>query len=180
MPNSTSDWQHFMHIPPSHFKLAQMTTPEGAQQRIRRSLLVPKAKSPQEKSPPDRPAHEIGAFHVVRKSNDPFNTTWCWPSERRAGWCAILLTTAVSSSQTTSACLCALSTQCVRFPTARSSATANQRHFAVSHGPTEIFQLTQDTASGVKTAETMGCLCSISVSRLVHSDLTPDLVSKYN
>lgn len=91
-PNSTLDWQRFMYIPPSHFELAQMTTPEGAQQKIRRSLPVPKAESPQEGSPPGRPAHEVGTFHVVRKSSDPFNTTWCWPSERRAGWCAMCLT----------------------------------------------------------------------------------------
>lgn len=42
-----------MYISLSNLELAQMTTPEGAQQRIRRFLLVPKAESPQDKSPPD-------------------------------------------------------------------------------------------------------------------------------
>lgn len=68
-----------MYIPLSHFDLALTTTPGVVQQRIRRPLLVPKAEPPQAKSPPDTPAHEIGTFCVARNSNDPFNTTWCWP-----------------------------------------------------------------------------------------------------
>lgn len=38
--------------------------------------------------------------------------------------------------------------------------------------------LSQDMASGVQTAERKGCLCFISLSRLAHFDLTPDLACK--
>lgn len=44
--------------------------------------------------------------------------------------------------------LCALSATCVWVPTARPSATANQHCFAEIHQPRELFQLTQDEASG--------------------------------
>lgn len=144
-----------------------MTTTEGAKWRIRKPLLVPTAECPQDKSPPNMPTHEIGVFHVVRKSNNPFNTSPCWPGEQKAGWYAVLFSTAASSSQPTSATRC--TTVCficrhIWFPTARPSSTANQGCFAGIDGPRKLVQPTQDMASGVQTAERKGCLFSISVS----------------
>lgn len=139
-----------MYIPFSHFDLALMTTPRVAQQSIRRPLLVPKAESPQDKSPPDMPAHEIGAFCEVRKSNDPFNTTWCWPrsSELHSElFCPALLCHPPSPHLPHYVYLCAFLPR-VWVPTARPSATANQLCFAEIHQPRELLQLTQDEASG--------------------------------
>lgn len=135
-----------MYIPLTHFDLALMTTPGVAQQRIRRPLLVPKAKSPQDNGSPDMPAHEIGAFRVVRKSNDQFNTTWCWPREQWAGRGAAL-SHPPGPHQPHCVYLCALSATCVWVPTVRPSATANHLCFAEIHEPREQFQLTQDEAS---------------------------------
>lgn len=85
-----------MYITLSHFELAQMTTSEYAQRRIRRPLLVPKAESPQDDSPSDMPTHEIWAFHVVRKSDNTFTITWCWPGKQQAGQRALQATSATS------------------------------------------------------------------------------------
>lgn len=148
-----------MYLALGHFELTQMTTTEGAKWRIRKPLLVPTGECPQGKSPPNMPTHEIGALHVVRKSNNPFNISLCCPGEQKSGWCAVLFSTAASSSQPTSATWCM--TVCficrhIWFPTARPSSTANQGCLAGIDGLMKLVQFTQDMASGSANCQEEG------------------------
>lgn len=121
-----------------------------------------------------------GLFMKSGKAMAHLTGTWCWPSKQQADvpFCPALLSYPLKSCLPCCVCLCALAAWHVWFPTARPSVTANHHCFAEIHGPMKLFQLTQDMASGVQAAERKSCLCSISVSWLVHSDLTPDSVSK--
>lgn len=168
-----------MCISLSNFKLAQMTTPEGAQQRIRRFLLLPKAEPPQDESPPVRRGH----FMELGKSTThltPFGVGQASRELDSVPFWSTLLSHPPNPCLPHHACLSALSAWQVWFSTARPSATANQHHLAEISGPTELFQLTHDAATRAQTAERKSCLCSISVSWLIHTDLTPDLVFKCN
>lgn len=123
-------------------------------------------------------AHEIGAFCVVRKSNDPFNTTWCWPREQWAGQCAVLPSTAVSSSQPTAATPCVSVCFICHVSGCQQPDLHPQQTTSALLKSTSLGGIPAHPGGGLWNTERKSCLCSLSVSWLVHSDLTPDLVSK--
>lgn len=148
--NNTLDWQHFMYIPLSHFDLALMTTPGVAQQRIRRTCWFPKLSLPKTRAVLICLHMRYG--HFVQSGKAMTHLTPLGAGQGAVSW------TACSSAQhccvTLPAhschfvCICVLYLPHVWVPTARPAATANQLCFAEIHQPRELFQLTQDEASG--------------------------------